>query len=66
VSIVPEYLKQEMVVELPHPHYSPDLAPCDFFLFWSLKNTLLEENSKRKKSRFGYFPVYEQYTSKRL
>jgi hypothetical protein len=22
---------------VPHPHYSPDLAPCDFFLFPELK-----------------------------
>ena len=28
-AIVCEYLKQEKVVELPHPPYSPDLAPCD-------------------------------------
>jgi len=21
----------------PHPHYSPDLAPCDFFLFPRMK-----------------------------
>ena len=34
------YLKQEKVVELPHPPYSPDLAPCDFFLFRRLKNHL--------------------------
>ena len=28
-AIIREYLKQEKVVELPHPPYSPDLAPCD-------------------------------------
>ena len=28
-AIVRKYLKQEKVVELPHPPYSPDLAPCD-------------------------------------
>ena len=37
VAIVREYLKEEKVVELPHPPYSPDLAPCDFFLFPRLK-----------------------------
>ncbi|GFY26793.1 mariner Mos1 transposase [Trichonephila clavipes] len=25
---------------LPHPPYSPDLAPCDFFLFFNLKKSL--------------------------
>ena len=28
-AIVREYLKQEKVVELPHPPYFPDLGPCD-------------------------------------
>ena len=44
-AIVREYLKQEKVVELPHPPYSPDLAPCDS----RLKNTSLEENINRTK-----------------
>ena len=38
-AIVREYLKQEKIVELPHPPYSPDLAPCDFFLFPLNQNT---------------------------
>lgn len=25
---------------LPHPPYSPDLAPSDYYLFWSLQNSL--------------------------
>jgi hypothetical protein len=48
-AIVQKYLKQEKVVELPHPPYSPDLAPCDIFLFPRLKNTLLKENIKHEK-----------------
>ena len=28
-AIVRVYLKQEKVVELSHPSYSPDIAPCD-------------------------------------
>ena len=28
-AIIPEYLKQEKVVELQHPPYSPNLAPFD-------------------------------------
>ena len=31
-AIVRKYLKQEKVVELPHPPYLPDLAPCDSWL----------------------------------
>ena len=28
----------ETVVQLPNPPYSPDLSPCDFFLFTLPKN----------------------------
>jgi hypothetical protein len=31
--------KYKMVV-IPHPPYSPDLAPCDFFLFPKMKLNL--------------------------
>jgi transposase len=31
--------KNEMAI-VPHPSYSPDLAPADFFLFPKLKSTL--------------------------
>jgi hypothetical protein len=30
-------LAQNKITTLPHPPYSPDLAPCDFFLFPKLK-----------------------------
>lgn len=39
-KLVQEYLTQENVETLPHPAYSPDLAPCDFFLFPRLKKCL--------------------------
>ena len=32
-AIVTAFLKKEKVTVLPHPLYSPDLNPCDFFLF---------------------------------
>ena len=38
--IVTEYLHNERVELLPHPPYSPDLAPCDFFLFPRIKKEL--------------------------
>jgi hypothetical protein len=28
---------------LPHPFYSPDLGPCDFWLFWRLKGILNDQ-----------------------
>ena len=38
--LVHDCLKEEMVVQLSHPPYLPDLSPCDFFLFPLLKKTL--------------------------
>jgi [histone H3]-lysine36 N-dimethyltransferase SETMAR len=34
------YLAKNNMITLPHPAYSPDLAPCDFFLFPRLKKNL--------------------------
>jgi hypothetical protein len=47
--------------------FSPDLAPCVFFLFPRLKKHLAgRKYQSRKKFRFGFLAVFEQYTSKRL
>jgi transposase len=37
---VREFLAKHSIPVVPHPPYSPDLAPCDFFLFPRLKSTL--------------------------
>ena len=41
--IVTEYLRNERVELLPHPPYSPDCVPCDFFLFPRIKKELKGE-----------------------
>ena len=41
-----EFLAKHFITVLPHPPNSPDLAPCDFFLFSMLKRPL-------KGRRFG-------------
>jgi hypothetical protein len=38
--LVQEELAKQQVTVLPHPPYSPDLAPCDFFFFPRLKEKL--------------------------
>ena len=38
--LVQDFLKEEKVVQLSRPPYSPDLSPCHFFLFPLLKKTL--------------------------
>ena len=35
--IVTDYLTKMRIKTVPHPPYSPDLAPCDFWLFPKLK-----------------------------
>jgi histone-lysine N-methyltransferase SETMAR len=37
---VREFLAKHSIPVVPHPPYSSDLAPCDFFLFPRLKSTL--------------------------
>ena len=37
---VTQYLSENRIATLPHPAYSPDLAPCDFWLFPKLKELL--------------------------
>jgi hypothetical protein len=39
LSII-EFLAKKNIPTLPHPPYSPDLAPCDFYLFPKLKSKL--------------------------
>jgi hypothetical protein len=39
-AMVQEYLKESGLDVLDHPPYSPDLSPCDFWLFPRLKEML--------------------------
>ena len=39
---IQQFLAKKQVTTLRHPPYSPDLAPCDFFLFQKFKSTLKE------------------------
>lgn len=36
-----EYMSKHGMHRMPHPPYSPDLAPCDFFLFGYIKTHLV-------------------------
>ena len=41
-EVVKSFLASEKTKVLNHPPYSPDLSPCDFFLFPSLRKCFLE------------------------
>jgi len=41
---VQQFLAKNNMTVIPHPPYSPDLAPCDFFLF-----PCMESQVKRKR-----------------
>ena len=49
-ATVQEYLKESGLDVLDHPPYSPDLSPCDFWLFPRLKEML---DGNRFESRCG-------------
>ena len=57
-AIVTAFLKKEKVTVLPHPQYSPDLAPCDFFLFPKLKAFLA---GRKYQSRQALGSAIHQY-----
>jgi len=37
---VQQFLAKNNMTVIPHPPYSPDLAPCDFFLFPRMKGQM--------------------------
>ena len=38
------YLESEGITIIPHPPNSPDLSPCDFWLFDLIKQNLTDQN----------------------
>ena len=46
---VKQFLVSKEITTLHHPPYSPDLAPCDFFLFSKLKEILKGHASKESR-----------------
>lgn len=60
------YLEEQGVQVLPHPPYSPDLAPCDFWLFPLMKQNLsgrkftrIQDLGKAVKSQLHTIPESE-------
>ena len=51
-EVVKSFLASEKVKVLNHPPYSPDLSPCDFFLFPRLQK-MLSGNKYKSRSSLG-------------
>jgi hypothetical protein len=54
-----EFLAKHSIPVVPHPPYSPDLAPCNLLLFPRLKSTL-------KEKRFQDFMEMQLNTTQQL
>ena len=48
--LVTDYLTKMGINTVPHPPYSPDLAPCDFLLFLKLRGCRYETIEKMKEA----------------
>ena len=49
-NIVTNYLTKMGIKTVPQPHYSPDLAPCDFWLFPKLTGCRYETIEEMKEA----------------
>ena len=48
--LVTDYLSKMSIKTVPHPSYSPDLAPCDFWLFPKLRGCRYETIEEIKEA----------------
>ena len=65
ISNIAQPKKDELGFEsLPHPRYSPDLAPSDYYLFPNLKRWLcrkrFESNKEVEWEKEGYFGRFDK------
>ena len=66
--VVREFLTKNNVTTVPHPAYSPDLAPCDFYVFPKMKLWLKgrrftsnEEVQAESQQKLGLKSKYSRY-----
>jgi histone-lysine N-methyltransferase SETMAR len=52
-KVVTDKLDEQNLKRRPHPAYSPDLSPCDFFLFWHLKDKLIDKQYTTPEEQFA-------------
>ena len=61
--LVTDYLSKMGIKTVPHPPYSPDLAPCDLWLFPKLRGCHYEtiEEMKTRELQWGLPEVVGRY-----
>ena len=62
-EVVKSFLASEKVKVLNYPPYSPDLSPCDFFLFPRLKK-MLSGNTSRSSLGSAIYQCLHRYQKK--
>ena len=50
-----EFLAEKKVQQLPHPPYSPDLSPADYFLFPKIKDSMRGKRYSTKEEVYDTF-----------
>jgi hypothetical protein len=50
--MVTDKLAEQHSKRMPHPGYSSDISPCDFFLFCHLKDKLIDKQCATPKELF--------------
>ena len=71
--VVQHFFGKHNISQLQHPPYSPDMAPCDFFLFPKIKNQSkgrtfqgieeIKENAMRELGALTEEDVYKRQTN---
>jgi hypothetical protein len=62
-----QFLSSSCFIKMPHPPYSPDIAPSDFFLFGDVKRQLMGKHfSSAEELMAALEEILEMYTSTTL
>ena len=60
LQIGSDYLTKRDIKTIPHPFYSPDLAPCDFWLFPKLTGYRYETIEEMKEAGSKIIDTFTQ------
>jgi hypothetical protein len=64
--MVTDKLAEQHSKRMPHPGYSSDLSPCDFFLFCHLKDKLIDKQYTTPEELFAEVAIIISEVSSNL